>query len=127
MKEFFIYEEPKTLEKQKQQTERIKNMKQFELMYIVKPELEKEEYKKIIEKYKKIISENNGSVEKTDMWGKKQLAYELKDCKEGFYILMTFTGNPSCVKEIDRLIRIDENVLRHIIISKIWTIKKGAF
>lgn len=92
-------------------------MKTYEIMYIIKP-LTKEEIDNISNKYKSVVTNHGGNVDKVDLWGEKRLAYEIGDYDKGFYILMTFTSSPSCVQDLDRLIRIDESILRHMIISR---------
>lgn len=89
----------------------------YEVMYIVKV-IEDEAFKKVVDYINNVIADNYGEVTKTDIWGKKRLAYEIQDCTEGLYVLVTFDGSPECVKELDRKIRINENILRHMIIRK---------
>lgn len=92
-------------------------MKEYEIMYIIKP-YEDERIKEISDEVNKIINTNSGNVKKTDLWGKKRLAYEIQDLTEGIYVLVTFTGSPSCIKELDRKLRLSEDIMRHMIISK---------
>ena len=92
-------------------------MKEYEVMFIVKPILD-DAFEAVVAKFEALINNNGGSVEKTDRWGKKRLAYEIQDISEGIYVLVTFNAIPACVRELDRVLRIDENVLRHMIISK---------
>ena len=92
-------------------------MKKYEVMYIVKP-VEEEAIEAVIAKFEGLISNNGGSVEKTDRWGKKRLAYEIQDLSEGFYVLVTFNATPACIKELDRVMLITDEVMRHMIISK---------
>lgn len=93
-------------------------MKKLDIMYVVNPDLNTEAINSITQKYENIVKNNHGNVIKTDLWGKKRLAYEIQNFQEGTYILMVFEGEPNCIRELDRLIRIDENVLRHMIVSK---------
>lgn len=92
-------------------------MKTYEIMYVVRPDLQEEEYKKISQKYENIITKQAGKIIQTEMWGHKVLAYEIKNHNKGFYILTKFSSNKEAIYELDRLIRIDESVLRHMIIS----------
>ena len=96
---------------------KIASVKEYEIMYIVKP-VDNDVYEAVIKKYDDLINNNNGDVVKTERWGKKRLAYEIQDFCEGLYVLTTFAATPACVKELDRVMRIDDNVLRHMIISK---------
>lgn len=91
--------------------------KYFEIMYIVKP-IEEDAFKAVVAKFDKLITANGGNVEKTDCWGKKRLAYEIQNLNEGLYVLVTFQADAATVKELDRVMRITDEVLRHMIISK---------
>ncbi|MBO5167736.1 MAG: 30S ribosomal protein S6 [Phascolarctobacterium sp.] len=92
-------------------------MKAYEIMYIVKP-VEEEAFEAVVAKFDNLITANGGNVEKTDRWGKKRLAYEIQDLNEGLYVLVTFTAEPAAVKELDRVMKITDEVLRHMIIRK---------
>lgn len=91
--------------------------KSYEVMYIVKP-IANEEFEAVVAKINKVITDNNGTVEKTDRWGKRRLAYSIGDCEEGLYVLVSFTAPPSCIRELDRICRIEEEILRHMILGK---------
>lgn len=91
--------------------------KYFEIMYIVKP-IEEDAFKAVVAKFDKLITANGGNVEKTDCWGKRRLAYEIQNLNEGLYVLVTFQADAAAVKELDRVMRITDEVLRHMIIRK---------
>lgn len=92
-------------------------MKDYEIMYVVKP-IEEDAFEAVVSKFNKLIIDNGGKVEKTDRWGKKRLAYEIQDFNEGLYVLVTFSAEPACVKELDRVMKITEEILRHMVIRK---------
>ena len=92
-------------------------MRTYEIMYIVKP-VEEEAFEAVVTRFDNLITANGGTVEKTDRWGKKRLAYEIQDLAEGQYVLVTFTAEPACVKELDRVMKIADEILRHMIIRK---------
>ena len=92
-------------------------MKAYEVMYIVKP-VEEETFEALVTKFDTLIAANGGTVEKTDRWGKKRLAYEIKDFVEGIYVLVTFQADGKTVKELDRVMKITDVILRHMIIRK---------
>ena len=92
-------------------------MKSYEIMYIVKP-YEDEKFEAVIEKFNTLITNNGGVIEKTDRWGKKRLAYEMQGLNEGLYVLVTFIAEPAAVKELDRVMKITDEILRHMIIRK---------
>lgn len=92
-------------------------MRDFEVMFILRPE-EDEVINPIIEKYEALITKNGGNVQHTDKWGKKRLAYTIDDFDTGYYVLITFSASNPCVREVDRIMKISDDVLRHMIISK---------
>lgn len=92
-------------------------MNKYEVMYIVKP-VEDEAFEAVVAKFDSLLVANGATVEKTDRWGKKRLAYEIQDLFEGIYVLVTFQAEPAAVKELDRVMLITEDVLRHMIIRK---------
>ena len=92
-------------------------MKPYEIMFILIPD-EKEILDKEIRSVEELIEKNDGKVEKTEQWGKKRLAYDIRDPEEGYYVLITFSAERTCVRELDRVMRIREAVLRHMIIIK---------
>ncbi|MTI83522.1 MAG: 30S ribosomal protein S6 [Firmicutes bacterium] len=93
-------------------------MRQYELMYILKSDLEEEAVTSIMEKFKGIVEQYNGEIVDLDKWGKRRLAYEIEDYKDGLYILMHYKGTSEISNELDRLLKINESVLRHIIIRE---------
>ncbi len=92
-------------------------MRKYEVMYIVKP-LEEEATNAVIEKFENLIKNNGGNIEKTDRWGKKRLAYELKDFVEGYYVVVNFTAEPGVVAELDRVMKITDEILKHMIVKE---------
>lgn len=92
-------------------------MRNYEVMFIVKP-AEEEVINNTITKFENLIKNNGGNIEKIDRWGKKRLAYEVKDFAEGFYVLFYFTAEPKAIAELDRVMKITDEVLKHMIINK---------
>ena len=92
-------------------------MRDFEVMFILRPE-EDEVVNPIIEKYEELITKNGGNVQSIDKWGKKRLAYTIDDFDTGYYVLIIFSASNPCVREVDRVMKISDDVLRHMIISK---------
>ena len=92
-------------------------MNNYEVMYIVKP-IEEDAYNAIVTKFDGILTNNGATIEKTDKWGKKRLAYPIQDFNDGLYVLTTFTADPAAVKELDRVMKITDEILRHMIIRK---------
>lgn len=90
-------------------------MKKYEIMYILRSTLEESDRKAEIEKLAKLLTSNGAKVSKTDEWGLKDLAYEIKKEKKGYYVVLKVEAEPAALKEFDRLTKIDNNVLRYLI------------
>ena len=90
-------------------------MRKYEIVFIVKP-LEEEATNAVIEKFEKLIAANGGKIDKEDRWGKKRLAYEIKKETEGYYVIFYATCEPACVDECDRVMKITEEILKHMIV-----------
>jgi len=92
-------------------------MRTYEMMFILKPDLTEEEFAGTKERLKNIIAEFGGEFGKElDGWGKKRLAYSIQDYSEGVYAVWHFNGETETVNELDRVIKISDKFLRHIII-----------
>ena len=92
-------------------------MAKYEVMFIIDPALEDEKKDATIETVKEIIAAD-GVVGETDVWGMRKLAYPIQKKSEGYYVVVEFEGNPTLPKELDRRLRISDNVMRHIIVAK---------
>lgn len=92
-------------------------MRKYEVIFIVKP-LEEEPTNAVIEKFEKLITDNGGSIDKVDRWGKKRLAYEIKDSLDGYYCLFYITAAPAVINEVDRVMKITDEILKHMIVKE---------
>lgn len=91
-------------------------MRSYEIMYIVRPDLDEEKLTAVVDKLSNVITSEGGEVVKVDNWGKRQLAYMIDDkWNEGFYYLVYFNGEPAVVNELDRVIKLTEEVIRHMV------------
>lgn len=88
----------------------------YEALYIVDPDRSDEEITEITDKYKKVVEDQGAEVDSTNRWEKRRLAYQIKDRDEGIYVLMTFKGEAKVEAELNRLLGIADDVLRHIIV-----------
>ena len=88
----------------------------YEALYIIQPDLTDEQITPITEKYKQVVEEQGGEVESINRWEKRRLAYEVKGQKEGFYVLMNYKSESKVSTELDRLFKIADDVIRHIIV-----------
>jgi len=96
----------------------VENLRSYETLFVLKPDLDEETTTAAIDKLTELIQQNEGAVEQVNRWGKKRLAYEIKDYREGYYTLVLFQGEPDTAKELDRVMRLSDGVLRHIVIRR---------
>ncbi|MEG0291794.1 MAG: 30S ribosomal protein S6 [Anaerovoracaceae bacterium] len=92
-------------------------MTNYEIMFIIEPTLEDAAKDTTVETVKGII-EAEGEVSKVDVWGMRKLAYPIQKKNEGYYVVMEFKASPTLPKELDRRLKISDNVIRHLIINK---------
>lgn len=88
---------------------------QYEALYIVPGSLTSDEIAAVAEKFKGIVEKNGGTVSKAELWEKRKLAYEIGSHRDGNYIIMQFAAPPAAPAELNRLMRIDDTVIRHTI------------
>ena len=92
-------------------------MRDYEVMFILDPTLDEEAKNSMIENVKNIINED-GEAGEADVWGNRKLAYQIEKKKEGFYVVLPFKSGTELPKELDRRLRISDNVMRHIIVCQ---------
>lgn len=93
-------------------------MRKYETIFIQNPAFDEDQVNAIIEKFKGIIENGGGTVDNVDFWGKRKLAYEINKVNEGYYTLVNFTADSELPKELDRVFRITDGILRHIIVAQ---------
>ncbi len=87
----------------------------YEVLYIVDATLTDEQVEPIIARYTQMVADFGGELQAVGIWDKRRLAYEIKGKREGIYIQMNFIGEPSIAKELDRTLKIADDVIRHLI------------
>ncbi len=92
-------------------------MRRYELIFIVQPDLSEEETKTVTDRYLQIITAQKGSIIKTEDWGKRRLAYDINKQSKGTYILVDFYGPGSMIREIERNLKIDDNILKFLTVK----------
>ncbi len=90
---------------------------EYELVFIVKPEVEEEALENTIKNVSQLITGKGGTISKVDKWGKRKLAYPIKRSLEGSYILAQFKISPTSCKELKKSLYISEEILRHLLIK----------
>jgi small subunit ribosomal protein S6 len=90
-------------------------MRNYELLIVIQPDLDETAVTEINNKITGWITDANGNVEKTDIWGKRRLAYQIRKQREGQYVLFQFSVSPTFTIELERNIRFLEPVMRHMV------------
>ncbi|MFA5524572.1 MAG: 30S ribosomal protein S6 [Tissierellales bacterium] len=92
-------------------------MRKYEVVLIFAPGMEEESRDALIERFKGIVT-TNGTIDNVDIWGSRKLAFEINDYQEGYYVLFNITSGADVVNEIDRIAKITDDVIRHMIIRE---------
>ena len=90
-------------------------MRSYEIMLAVNPQLESEELDLLIGKIKKVIKDADGKITKSDKWGKRKLAYEIKNFNEAIYYVIQYNADESKISELERVIKLEEKVIRYLL------------
>ncbi|MCX8125805.1 MAG: 30S ribosomal protein S6 [Dehalococcoidia bacterium] len=93
-------------------------MRNYELVTVIRPDVTDEEALAIIEKVKSFITDRKGEPGQISPWGKRKLAYRIKQYKEGNYFYMNFRLEPKETKELETSLKLNEKVLRHLLVKK---------
>ncbi|RUS48798.1 30S ribosomal protein S6 [Cohnella sp. AR92] len=93
-------------------------MRNYELMYIIRPDVDQETVQAVSEKFQGIIV-NGGEIVKHDILGKRRLAYEINKHRDGTYVLVQFTADSAVVSELERVLKITDEVIRHMIVREV--------
>ena len=92
-------------------------MRKYEGVFIFVPSLEEESRNQLFDRLKGII-ESNGTISDVDEWGIRKLAYEINDISEGYYAIVNFESTPEVIDELDRVCKISDNIMRHMLIRE---------
>ncbi len=87
-------------------------MRHYEIIYIVNPNLNGDEYREVLKKYSDIIVNNKGVVIKTEEWGKQRLAYRIRKFYNGVYVYVEFCAMANSIAELERNLKLDDNILK---------------
>jgi small subunit ribosomal protein S6 len=90
----------------------------YEILYIVRPELDEEQLAEAQKSVDKILTDLGGQLKKTDVWGRRKLAYEVRHLREGHYVLTDFDIDPERIPELEASLRISDTVFRHLVTRK---------
>ena len=90
--------------------------RQYELVYILPPDSSEQQVTELHDQIAAVVSRLNGQIEKTENWGRRKLAYEIGPHKEGFYVLDVINGSGELMKELDRRLKVFDQVIRHTVV-----------
>lgn len=91
-------------------------MRKYEVMYIVNPALDDEARTAVLENLHKILTDNGATINSVNEWGLRELAYHIDDLAKGYYVVTRFEAGNEAINEFDRLARINNDVIRHIVV-----------
>jgi small subunit ribosomal protein S6 len=84
-------------------------------MYIIRPNIEDEAKKALVERFNTILTDNGAELTEAKEWGKRRLAYEINDFRDGYYPLVKVNSDAAAVEEFSRLAKISEDIIRHMV------------
>ena len=93
-------------------------MKAYELLFFVAPTIDEETRAAVMKRIENVVAEGKGVIDNVDVWGKRKLAYEISDLTDGDYTLVDFHADPQCIAELNRVLRITDAVVRHMIVAR---------
>jgi small subunit ribosomal protein S6 len=93
-------------------------MRKYEIMYIIRPNIEDEAKKALVERFTTILSDNGAENAEVKDWGKRRLAYEINDFRDGYYQIVKTNAPAAAVEEFSRLAKISEDIIRHIVVKE---------
>lgn len=90
--------------------------RQYELVYIASPDATEQVIAELHTQIEQIVQRYHGTIDKTENWGRRKLAYEIGHAREGTYVIETISGSGELMKEIDRRLRVTDTVIRHLVV-----------
>jgi small subunit ribosomal protein S6 len=88
-------------------------MRYYETLYLINPNLADDEYSDVVTKFKDFVEKNKGVIVKVDEWGKKTLAYAVKKFDKGYYVLLSYCGEPDLIALLKREFKLDERIIKY--------------
>jgi len=93
-------------------------MTKYEIMYIIRPDMEEEAQTALIERFNNVLTDNGAEIEKVDEKGKRRLAYEINDYRDGYYVVINLAADEQAINEFDRQAKFTDDIIRHIAIRE---------
>ncbi|WP_017547435.1 30S ribosomal protein S6 [Salinicoccus carnicancri] len=91
-------------------------MRAYEILYVIRPDIEEDAKKALVERFDNLLASNGAEIVESKEWGKRRLAYEIEDYKEGFYQIIKLNSEVEATNEFDRLAKISNDIIRHIVV-----------
>ena len=89
-------------------------MRIYEIMFIVRPEVPEEEIDRIITQFEGVVTSTGGTVQKAEKWARRRMAYDVKKCREGQYLLFTIECEPATVREFERRLKVSDQIIKFL-------------
>ncbi|MRG87966.1 30S ribosomal protein S6 [Salinibacillus xinjiangensis] len=93
-------------------------MNKYEIMYIIRPDVDEETQKAVAERFNTVLTDNGAEIEKVNEIGKRRLAYEINDYREGFYVVVNFSSDATAINEFERQAKYSDDIIRHMAIRE---------
>jgi len=91
-------------------------LRTYEALYIINPELDDSAIQTVVENVEKMITNSNGSIVRSDVWGKRKLAYTIKKHTEGVYVVLRFLASPDFIKRFEQQLKLTESIIRYMVL-----------
>ncbi|HEX6988357.1 MAG TPA: 30S ribosomal protein S6 [Bacillota bacterium] len=91
-------------------------MRDYELLCLLPPDVDEERTEAVLARVRGSLEGQGGVVEKVDLWGKRRLAYEINGHRDGVYVLLTFKAGPQALRELERVLGLTDDVVRHVVV-----------
>jgi len=93
-------------------------MRKYEAMYVIRPDLDEEQTTAVLDRFQNLLIGQGATITKTEKWGKRRLAYEVKGHLEGQYVVVEFEGETKAAAELERVLKITDEVIRHLVVKQ---------
>ena len=91
-------------------------MRSYEILYVIRPDIEEEAKATLVKRFDEVLTSNGAEIVESKEWGKRRLSYEIQDFKDGYYQIIKYNGDSAAADEFDRLAKINNDIIRHIVV-----------
>ncbi|QQD84506.1 MULTISPECIES: 30S ribosomal protein S6 [Jeotgalicoccus] len=91
-------------------------MRAYEILYVIRPNIEEEAKSTLVKRFDEVLTNNGAEIVESKEWGKRRLAYEIEDFKDGIYHIIKVNATSEATDEFDRLAKINNDIIRHIVV-----------